>query len=107
MVSQGLLSTYIYPHRARYVLTQASRFVHERGTRTALYNLAFMAGVSIGPLIAGQLIQHYTWRVCSYAMAGALVINLLLVIFFMPETAYIRSTIKLDTTTQSVSYWLP
>jgi MFS family permease len=70
--------------------------------RTALYNLAFMTGVSIGPLIAGQLIQHYSWRVCSYAMAGALVVNLLLTFFFMPETAYIRSTINLDATIHNV-----
>ncbi len=56
----------------------------------ALFNLAFMAGVSLGPLIAGQLIQHYSWRVCSYAMAGALVINLILTFFFMPETAFDR-----------------
>lgn len=61
-----------------------------------------MAGVSIGPLIAGQLIQHYSWRVCSYAMAAALVVNLILTFFFMPETAYIRNTINLDATTQTV-----
>ncbi|OQU97100.1 hypothetical protein CLAIMM_03091 [Cladophialophora immunda] len=66
-------------------------FVHERGTRTALFNLAFMAGVSVGPLIASQLIQNYGWRVCSYAMAAALVINLILTFFFMPETAYHRA----------------
>ncbi|KAK5053689.1 hypothetical protein LTR84_001650 [Exophiala bonariae] len=65
-------------------------YVHERGTRTALFNLAFMAGVSIGPLIAGQLIQRYDWRICSYAMSAALVINLFLTFFFMPETAYQR-----------------
>lgn len=68
------------------------RFVHERGTRTAVFNLALMAGISIGPLIAGQLIQRYDWRICSYAMAAALVINLILTFFFMPETAYTRAT---------------
>jgi MFS family permease len=74
------------------------RFVHERGTRTALFNLAFMAGVSIGPLIAGQLIQRYDWRVCSYAMSAALVVNLILTVFFMPETAYHRTgVVNFDT----------
>ncbi|KAK4947834.1 hypothetical protein LTR10_013342 [Elasticomyces elasticus] len=78
-------------------------YVHERGMRTALFNLAFMAGVSIGPLIAGQLIQHYSWRICSYAMAAALVINTILTFFFMPETAYVRNTIKLDSTTYTTN----
>lgn len=67
-----------------------------------MYNLAFMAGVSIGPLIAGQLIQNYSWRVCAYAMAAALVINMILTFFFMPETAYFRNTINLDATTHIV-----
>jgi len=66
------------------------RYIHERVTRTALFNLAFMAGVSVGPLIAGQLIQTYDWRVCSYAMSAALVINRILT-FFMPETAFQRA----------------
>ena len=62
-----------------------------------------MAGVSVGPLIAGQLIQHYTWRVCSYAMAGALVVNLILNFFFMPETAYHRpGMLNIDTVNQAV-----
>ncbi|KAJ9613284.1 hypothetical protein H2200_003226 [Cladophialophora chaetospira] len=72
-------------------------YVHERGLRTAMFNLAFMAGVSLGPLIAGQLIEHYSWRVCSYAMAGALVVNLLLTFFFMPETAFDRpEVVRID-----------
>lgn len=79
------------------------RFVHERGMRTALWNLAFMAGISIGPLIAGQLIQRYSWRVCSYGMSAALVVNILLVFFFVPETAYHTRTITLDTASQKVS----
>lgn len=52
--------------------------------------MAFMVGVSIGPLIAGQLIQNYGWRIAAYAMAAALVVNLILAFFFMPETAYHR-----------------
>ena len=82
------VTSYIFSPSSDYLTP--SRFVHERGTRTALYNLAFLAGVSVGPLIAGHLIQHYSWRVCSYAMAAALVIQLILTFFFMPETAYHR-----------------
>lgn len=67
------------------------RFTHERGVRMALFNLGFMTGISIGPLIAGQLIQAYSWRACSYAMAGALAVSLILTFLFMPETAYNRA----------------
>ncbi|TVY93179.1 putative MFS-type transporter [Lachnellula willkommii] len=73
-------------------------FVHQRGFRIALFNLGIFGGINLNSPIAGTIIQNYGWRVCSYAMAGAFVLQTILVFFFMPETAYHRPEIlNLDT----------
>jgi MFS family permease len=76
-------------------------FVHQRGFRIALFNLGIFGGINLNSPIAGTIIQKYGWRVCCYAMAGAFVLQTILVFFFMPETAYHRAeSLNLDTASQ-------
>lgn len=43
-------------------------------------------------LLAGAIIDKYGYKTCLWAMAGAFGLQLILTFFFMPETAYKRST---------------
>ena len=90
-------------------------FVHERGFRTAIFNLGVLGGINLATPIgewicdriselisnswlAGAIIQASNWKVTMHAMGGAFVLQLILTFFFMPETAYHRSgAINIDT----------
>ncbi|KAH8883271.1 MFS transporter-like protein [Thozetella sp. PMI_491] len=73
-------------------------FVHERGFRSAIYNFGVLGGISLASPIAGSIIQYGSYRICLHAMGGASVINLILTVLFMPESAYRRpGTIDIDT----------
>jgi MFS family permease len=79
-------------------------FVHERGFYTALFNLGVLGGINLGPPIAAPVVQYSGYKTCLYAMGGAFVVQLLLTFFFMPETAFVRSsTLNIDTTAHIVS----
>lgn len=67
-------------------------FVHERGKRMALSNLALFGGAFFTPVVVGKITHTIGWEWSFYLIAifsGAL---LPLVIFFVPETAYRRKS---------------
>jgi len=91
-------------------------FVHERGYRTAIFNLGVLGGINLAtPIgkffssrsrflilsdhpIAGAIMEASNWRVVMHAMGGAFVLQLILTFFFMPESAYHRTgTLNIDT----------
>jgi MFS family permease len=65
-------------------------FVHERATRIAAWNLCLLCGISGGALISGYIIQdsgyRWTFGVCAIFFG----IFAIMVVFFVPETAYNR-----------------
>lgn len=53
---------------------------------------------------AGGIIQATSYKVAFYAMGGAFGAAFILIFFWMPETAYVRTgTINLDTNSNDVS----
>ncbi|KAL8985464.1 MAG: hypothetical protein Q9205_000849 [Flavoplaca limonia] len=65
-------------------------FVHERGKRMALSNLALFGGAFFTPVLVGKITQTIGWEWSFYMIAifaGAL---LPLIFFFVPETAFAR-----------------
>ncbi|KAL8999280.1 MAG: hypothetical protein Q9169_001825 [Polycauliona sp. 2 TL-2023] len=65
-------------------------FVHERGKRMALSNLALFGGAFFTPVLVGKITQSIGWEWSFYLIAifaGAL---LPLIFFFVPETAFTR-----------------
>ncbi|KAL8677780.1 MAG: hypothetical protein Q9186_005813, partial [Xanthomendoza sp. 1 TL-2023] len=65
-------------------------FVHERGKRMALSNLALFGGAFFTPVLVGKITRTIGWEWSFYLIAifaGAL---LPFVFFFVPETAYNR-----------------
>lgn len=70
-------------------------FVHERATRIAVWNLFLLTGISGGALIAGYIIERegyqWTFGVCA-VLFGVLMV---LVVLFVPETAYRRDGVVL------------
>jgi MFS family permease len=78
-------------------------FVHERGYRTAIFNLGVLGGINLATPIAGAIIEASNWRVCMNAMGGAFVLQLILTFLFMPESAFDRTgTINIDTGKKNV-----
>src|SRR5277367_541924 len=65
-------------------------FVHERGFRSAIFNLGVLGGINLASPIAGTVIQNYGWKVAFWIMGGFFGAETLLVFFFMPESAYRR-----------------
>ncbi|OAL02606.1 MFS general substrate transporter [Phaeosphaeriaceae sp. SRC1lsM3a] len=77
--------------------------VHERGLRMAIFNLGVLGGINLAGPIAGSVIEKGGFRVAMHAMGAAFVVMLLLVILFMPETAFHRpDAINIDTTGRTV-----
>ncbi|KAF8590984.1 MFS general substrate transporter [Ramaria rubella] len=75
-------------------------FVHERGLRVAIWSFAITAGINIGPIVNGYVIQsRLGWRFCFWfeiclrwfitAVFGILLIG---IVFLVPETTYNRET---------------
>ncbi|EME38989.1 hypothetical protein DOTSEDRAFT_57289 [Dothistroma septosporum NZE10] len=71
-------------------------FLHERANLMGWYMNAIAGGNTIGPLICGFVISGTSWRVHKWHSFGLVVVNFLLVLFFVPETRYDRSTINVD-----------
>ena len=77
--------------------------VHERGFRMAIFNLGVLGGINLAGPIAGPVIESSSFRTAMHGMGGAMVLMLLLVIFFMPESAYVRhDAINIDTSDKAV-----
>ncbi|BCS17743.1 uncharacterized protein APUU_10571S [Aspergillus puulaauensis] len=66
-------------------------FVHERGFRTAIFNLGVLGGINLATPIAGAVIQYGDYKICLNGMGGAFALALIMVFFWMPETAYVRT----------------
>ena len=73
-------------------------FVHERGKRMALSNLALFGGAFITPVIVGKMTNVMGWEWPFFFVAIFSSVFLPLVFFFVPETAYRRdSCLNIDT----------
>ncbi|KAF3481689.1 uncharacterized protein GIQ15_04448 [Arthroderma uncinatum] len=66
-------------------------FVHERGKRMALSNVALFGGAFLTPVIAGKMTHTLGWEWTFYFIAIFAGLCLPLVFFFVPETAYRRA----------------
>ena len=66
-------------------------FVHERGTRMALTNVALFGGAFLTPVIVGKMSFEIGWQWTFYLIAILMGIALPVVFFFVPETAYRRA----------------
>ncbi|KAF1836125.1 MFS general substrate transporter [Decorospora gaudefroyi] len=83
-------------------------YVHERGFRMAIFNLGVLGGINLASPIAGSVIQYGSFRIAMHAMGGAFVLMLLLVIFFMPESAFLRhDTLNIDTSIHDLETDMP
>ena len=65
-------------------------FVHERGKRMALSNLALFGGAFFTPVIVGKMTNTLGWQWTFYFCAIFSGVLLPLVIFFVPETTFNR-----------------
>ncbi|OGM40832.1 cycloheximide resistance protein [Aspergillus bombycis] len=72
-------------------------FVHERGFRTAIFNLGVLGGINLAVPIAAAIIEYGSYRIALHAMGGAFALALIMVFFWMPESAYVRETLSIDT----------
>ncbi|KAI9870306.1 MAG: hypothetical protein M1830_004419, partial [Pleopsidium flavum] len=66
-------------------------FVHERGKRMALSNLALFGGAFFTPVIVGKITHTLGWQWTFYFIAIFSGVLLPFVILFVPETAYRRA----------------
>jgi MFS family permease len=66
-------------------------FVHERGKRMALTNLAVFGGAFATPIFVGKITHTIGWPWSFYFVAIFTAAVLPFLIFFVPETAYVRS----------------
>jgi len=83
-------------------------FVHERGLRTAIFNLGVLGGINVAGPVSGSIYQNYGFAALYYGMGGAFILEGLLVFFFMPETAYHRANIyNFDTSSHDVKFVYP
>ncbi|KUJ20891.1 MFS general substrate transporter [Mollisia scopiformis] len=69
-------------------------FVHQRATRIAAWNLFLLCGIAGGSLISGYIIQDIGWKWTFGVCAIFFGIFIFLVVFFVPETAYVRAPVK-------------
>ncbi|KAF7715482.1 Uncharacterized protein PECH_007039 [Penicillium ucsense] len=65
-------------------------FVHERGKRMAVSNVALFGAAFLTPVIVGKMTATIGWEWSFYFVAIFLAASLPLMIFFVPETAYRR-----------------
>ncbi|KAJ5663214.1 cycloheximide resistance protein [Penicillium longicatenatum] len=72
-------------------------FVHERGFRTAIFNLGVLGGINLAVPIAAVIIQYASYHEALYGMGGAFALAFILVFFWMPESAFKREALNIDT----------
>ncbi|RDL36610.1 MFS general substrate transporter [Venustampulla echinocandica] len=75
-------------------------FVHQRGKRMALTNLAVFGGAFFTPIVVGKITYTIGWPWTFYFVSIFCGVSLPLVYFFVPETTYCRSA-HLNTDTAS------
>lgn len=67
-------------------------FVHQRGSRMALTNLAVFGGSFFTPILVGKITHTLNWWWTFYLVAIFCGVCLPALVFFCPETAYTRDT---------------
>jgi MFS family permease len=65
-------------------------YVHERGTRIAVWNLFLMCGIAGGALISGYIIENLGFRWTFWICAILFGVFLFGIVLFVPETTYRR-----------------
>ncbi|KAI9743542.1 MAG: hypothetical protein M1818_002856 [Claussenomyces sp. TS43310] len=65
-------------------------FVHERGRRVAAYTFFSLGGYNLSPVLSGFLAETYGWRISLWILVAFYGVALLLVVFALPETSYVR-----------------
>ncbi|KJR86558.1 uncharacterized protein SPSK_02425 [Sporothrix schenckii 1099-18] len=65
-------------------------FLHERGSRMGVYMNSIAGGNTVGPLVCGFLVTSLSWRWHKWIAAILTSLNFLAVLFFVPETRYLR-----------------
>jgi MFS family permease len=81
-------------------------FVHERGPRMAITNTFIFGGAFLTPVFVGMITYNRSlgWQWTFYFMAIFMGLGFLLVLFFVPETAYRRpKALELDLLDDSAS----
>lgn len=66
-------------------------FVHERGPRMAFINTVLFGGAFLTPVFVGMMSAHIGWQWSFYLLSIFMGVGFLLLLFFVPETAYWRS----------------
>jgi len=67
-------------------------FLHERGRRMGYYIISIAWGSAVGPLCGGFLIENLGWQWQKWVSVILLCVNMLLFVFFFPETRFYRDT---------------
>lgn len=75
-------------------------FVHEKGTRVAIWNLFLLCGISGGSLISGYIIQDLGWKWTFWICAIFFGVLMIAVVFLVPETSYTRPEINVPAESQ-------
>ncbi|KAF8808032.1 MFS general substrate transporter [Phlegmacium glaucopus] len=65
-------------------------FVHERGSRSVIWNFSVISGTTLGPLIYTYANKNSSWQMGFWFVTIPLGLCVLLVFFLVPETTYIR-----------------
>ncbi|KAI9923641.1 hypothetical protein MW887_008461 [Aspergillus wentii] len=83
-------------------------FVHERGKRMALSNVALFGAAFLTPVLAGKITHSLSWEWTFYLVAIFTAAALPLTFFLIPETAfrrpeYLNTDFESDSTRQSES----
>jgi MFS family permease len=78
-------------------------FVHERGTRMALFVITYQSLSNLPALVAGKMTENMGWRWVFYLLSIFVGIGLLLAIFFGWEVSYNREALEAsEITTEEV-----
>ena len=66
--------------------------------------MGVLGGINLAAPITGGIIEASNYRVAFYAMGGAFGLALIMIYFWMPETAFVRTgVVNLDTGSNDVS----
>ncbi|KAH8660421.1 serine/threonine kinase 16 [Xylariales sp. PMI_506] len=69
-------------------------FLHQRGKFIGIYFYAFFIGLMIGPIIAGNMAAHISWRWFFWVCVIAQALNLVGLVLFFPETKFNRDELR-------------
>ncbi|KAI1264949.1 MFS general substrate transporter [Xylariaceae sp. FL1019] len=65
-------------------------FRHEKGKKIGISTLAIVVSPFLGTIVGGSISQHLGWRATQWIPLIFIAFGLVLQIFFLPETIYIR-----------------